>query len=121
MTPRVTAIDRTTCHSNHLVESLYVSLSHHFQVYINTVAAHREPGYTVKQLAAGWTTEFVSRQEQEIFSSPPVSRRALEPTQTRAGVSNRCVATPWCVARDHDVCSEIKKIFKLRLMMIINN
>jgi hypothetical protein len=26
-----------------------------------------------------------------------------------SGVPNRCVATPWCVARDHEVCREIKK------------
>jgi hypothetical protein len=36
-------------------------------------------------------------------------------------VPKRCVAAPWCVGRDHEVCREIKKIFKLRLMMIINN
>jgi hypothetical protein len=27
----------------------------------------------------------------------------------RAGVPNRRVATPWCVARYHEVCREIKK------------
>jgi hypothetical protein len=36
-------------------------------------------------------------------------------------VPKRCVATPWCVGRDHEVCREIKKKIKLRLMMIINN
>jgi hypothetical protein len=36
-------------------------------------------------------------------------------------VPKRCVATPCCVGRDHEVCREIKKKFKLRLMMIINN
>jgi hypothetical protein len=42
--------------------------------------------------------------------------------KSRAVVPKRCVATPWCVGRDHEVCREIKKkIFKLRLMMIINN
>jgi hypothetical protein len=36
-------------------------------------------------------------------------------------VPKRCVATPWCVARDHEVCREIKKyIFKL-ILIIINN
>jgi hypothetical protein len=35
-------------------------------------------------------------------------------SQRRAVVPKRCVATPWCVAK-------LKKIFKLRLMMIINN
>jgi hypothetical protein len=27
----------------------------------------------------------------------------------RAVVPKRCVATPWCVGRDHEVCREIKK------------
>jgi hypothetical protein len=29
--------------------------------------------------------------------------------QPRAVVPKRCVATPWCVGRDHEVCREIKK------------
>jgi hypothetical protein len=38
-----------------------------------------------------------------------------------AVVPKRYVATPWCVARDHEVCREIKKyIFKLILIMIKN-
>jgi predicted thioesterase len=28
---------------------------------------------------------------------------------SRTVVSKRCVATPWCVGRDHEVCREIKK------------
>jgi hypothetical protein len=33
----------------------------------------------------------------------------------------KAVVPKRCVGRDHEVCREIKKIFKLRLMVIINN
>jgi hypothetical protein len=57
----------------------------------------------------------------EVRHLPKVKLFTPAPRMCRAVVPKRCVATPWCVARDHDLCREIKKyIFKLILIMIKN-
>jgi hypothetical protein len=61
------------------------------------------------------------RRGNSLINCRSVVKCLYEHYVSKAVVPKRCVATPWCVGRDHEVCREIKKIFKLRLMIIINN